>query len=48
MGTLVRGHHAGIVVPPGDSHALAEAMLAIEHIGERGLCHWYSLIEPVV
>jgi len=33
MGTLVRGHHAGIVVPPGDSHALAEAMLALEHIG---------------
>jgi glycosyltransferase involved in cell wall biosynthesis len=30
MGTLVRGHHAGIVVPPGDSHALAEAMLAFE------------------
>jgi glycosyltransferase involved in cell wall biosynthesis len=32
MGALVRGYHAGIVVPPGDSHALAEAMLAMEHI----------------
>jgi glycosyltransferase involved in cell wall biosynthesis len=35
MGTLVRRHHTGIVVPPGDSHALAEAMLALEHIGRE-------------
>jgi glycosyltransferase involved in cell wall biosynthesis len=35
MGTLVRRHHAGIVVPPGDSHALAEAMLTLEHIGSE-------------
>ena len=33
MGALVRGYHAGMVVPPGDSHALAEAMLTIEHTG---------------